>query len=97
MAHVDAPLVKQILDIPQGKREPNIQYHGQRDDLGRRLEIAKRTGFPDVAGLDASTWPAKPFCSDAASAVADDLDFDAVMVKEVEPTTWFVVCMIDRL
>jgi hypothetical protein len=42
MADVDATLVQQILDIPKRKREANVHHHGQTDDLGARLEVAKR-------------------------------------------------------
>jgi hypothetical protein len=39
MAHVDAALVEQILDVPKRKRETNVQHHRQADDLGARLEV----------------------------------------------------------
>ena len=41
MEDVDAPLVQKILDVPQREREPNVHHHGQADDLGTGLEIAK--------------------------------------------------------
>ena len=34
MAHVDAALVQKILDIPQRKREPDVEHHCQENDLG---------------------------------------------------------------
>ena len=42
VAYLDAALVQQILDIPEREREPNIHYYRQADDLGARLEVAKR-------------------------------------------------------
>ena len=66
MAYVDAPLMKQILDILQGEREPDIHHNGQPDDFGRRLEIANRTAFDHFASLDASHPRSKPVLSDRA-------------------------------
>ena len=31
---VDAPFVERVLDLAQGQRESNLQYHGQPDALG---------------------------------------------------------------
>ena len=39
MTHVDAPFVKQVLDLPQGERKSNIQHHRKTDGLGRGLEV----------------------------------------------------------
>ena len=33
--------VQQVLDVPQGERVPDVEHHGQLDDLGRGFEIAK--------------------------------------------------------
>ncbi len=41
MADIDASLVQQIFDIPQGKRKPDVQHHRQADDLWTGFEILK--------------------------------------------------------
>jgi hypothetical protein len=38
MAAVNAALMKQILNIPQRKREPDIYHNGKTNDLGRSLK-----------------------------------------------------------
>jgi len=45
MADVDAPFMKQILDVPQRQRKPHIQHHRQADDFGRRLEVFEWGAF----------------------------------------------------
>ncbi len=45
MAHVDAALVQQILDVPKGEREPDVEHHRQADDLRARLEVAEWAAF----------------------------------------------------
>ena len=42
MANLDAPLVQQVFEVAQRKRVPNIEHHGQADDLRARLEVSKR-------------------------------------------------------
>jgi hypothetical protein len=44
MADLDPALVQQVFDIPQRQGEPDVHHHRQADDLGRRLELAKRVG-----------------------------------------------------
>lgn len=55
MADVDTAFLQKLLNIAQRKRKPNLQHHGQADDLGLRLELwdvgtlchpEKRDGFP---------------------------------------------------
>jgi len=41
---VNPALVEQILDVPQRKREADIQHDRRTDDLGRSLEVAKWVG-----------------------------------------------------
>ncbi len=44
---VDAALVKQVLDVPQRKRKPDIHHHRKANDFRRRLELAKRADLAD--------------------------------------------------
>ena len=41
VGNIDAAFVKQVLDIPQRKRIPDVHHSVQADDLGRCFEIAK--------------------------------------------------------
>ena len=45
IADVDAAFVQQILHVPKRQRETDIHHHGQTDDLGARLEVAKWAAF----------------------------------------------------
>jgi hypothetical protein len=40
MIDINASHIKQILDIAQGQRIPDIHHHSQTDDVGRGLEVA---------------------------------------------------------
>ena len=42
MTNTDAPFMKKVFHIAERKWKPHIHHDGQPDDLGRRLEIAKR-------------------------------------------------------
>lgn len=45
VANINPALGQQVLYIPQTQRKPHIHHHNQADDLRRRVEIAKRTGW----------------------------------------------------
>ena len=45
VADIDAALVKQILDVSQREREPNVEHHREADDLGAGLEVLERGAF----------------------------------------------------
>lgn len=45
MADFDAPVVQQILHIPERQWEPDLHHRRQPDDLGRRIEIPERGAF----------------------------------------------------
>ena len=45
MADVDATLVKQILNIPQRQREPDIHHDRQADDFRAAVEIREWVAF----------------------------------------------------
>jgi hypothetical protein len=42
VSDLDTSLVKQIFDIAQRQREPNLEHHRQADDLWARFEVAER-------------------------------------------------------
>ncbi len=66
VADVDAPLVQQVLHIAERQRGPDVHHHGQADDLGAGLEVAKR-GTPGYPGtLCDRRARLKPSCSDTA-------------------------------
>jgi hypothetical protein len=50
MAEVDPTFEQQVFDISQRQRKPYVHHHDQADDLGRRVEIAKRAGWLFGAG-----------------------------------------------
>jgi hypothetical protein len=58
VADVDAALMQKIFDIPQRKRETDVQHDRQPDDLGRRLEIAE--GGSVLSSQPASRPPCPP-------------------------------------
>lgn len=66
VAYVHATLVKQILDIPQRKREPHIEHYGQADDFGARFEPLERTEFRHERTLPAGRCGLKASYSDRA-------------------------------
>jgi hypothetical protein len=51
MANIDAALVQQILDIPKGQRETNVEHHRQADNLAARFEVAKWIRFGHLQTL----------------------------------------------
>ena len=67
VAYIDAPFMKQILDVPQRQREPDAQHHRQTDDLGARFELLKRGAFCHPQTLVRALPRLKPSSSDRAS------------------------------
>lgn len=49
MADIDAAFVKQILDAAKPEREADVEHYCQADDLGARLEVAKRAAFAQAS------------------------------------------------
>ena len=51
MADVDAPLVEQVFDVAERHGQPDAHHHGQADDFGSGIEVAKGTalGHPQKA------------------------------------------------
>lgn len=66
VAYVDSALVQQVFDISQRQGEPNVQHHGQADDLGARLEIANGVRFARLGKLRRPADRLKPLCFDSS-------------------------------
>jgi hypothetical protein len=45
VTNLDPTLVQQVFDIAERQREPDVHHHGQADDFGGGLEVAKRAQF----------------------------------------------------
>ncbi|MFT5065250.1 MAG: hypothetical protein ACI9PY_003763 [Ascidiaceihabitans sp.] len=70
IADVDVAFVQKILDIPERKRKPNIHHVSQTDDLGARLEVAKRAAFCHPLKLSARPTRLNKFSSDSVVAAS---------------------------
>jgi hypothetical protein len=70
MAHFDATLVKQILDVSQRQRKPDVQHHRQADDLRAGLEGLEGIAFRHPETLSSPLPRSKPSSSDSAPARA---------------------------
>ncbi|CAN0604253.1 unnamed protein product, partial [Ectocarpus sp. 12 AP-2014] len=57
-----------VFDIPERKRKPDVQHHGQANDLRAGFEITKWVGFCHPAKLRNRPASLKPVLSDSASA-----------------------------
>ena len=66
VANIYTALVQQILDVPQRQREPDVHHYRQADDLGGRLEVAKRGAFCHGRTLNSRPARLKPVSSDRA-------------------------------
>ena len=66
MADVDAPFMKQFLDVPQRQRKPDIQHYRQADDLGAGFEVLERGAFDHHRKLDGALPLLKQSSSDRA-------------------------------
>jgi len=67
MADLDPALMQKIFDIPERKREPNVEHDCQADDFGAGFEIAKWTAFCHPAKLGCRPARLKPVSSDRTS------------------------------
>ena len=45
MANIDAALEKQVFNVSQAQRKPDVQHHRHPDHLRRRIEVPERIGF----------------------------------------------------
>jgi len=68
VADIDAPLMEQVLDLPQRQRIADIHHHREADYLGRRVEITE--GVLHCRRLRNATHWLKPICSDNAIRIA---------------------------
>ncbi len=57
MAHIDAALMLQILDIPKRQGKPDVQHLHEANDLGTRFEVTKGTAFWGCHKLRVSAPP----------------------------------------
>jgi len=71
MADLDPALMQKIFDIPERKREPNVEHDCQADDFGAGFEIAKWTAFCHPAKLGCRPARLKPVSFDSAYSVAN--------------------------
>ncbi len=62
--------MQKIFNIAKRKRKPNIHHDGQTDDLGARLEVAKRAAFCHPATLSARPARLKTSSSDKTLPIA---------------------------
>ncbi len=60
MRDVDAPLVQQVLHVPQRERVADVLHDRQADDLGRGLEVAENAGVAHSGPASALPVSGKP-------------------------------------
>jgi len=65
VADIDAALAKNILDLAQRQRIPDVHHHREANNLGRRVEISEWVSHP--TRLKNGFVCLKPFCSDIAN------------------------------
>ena len=65
MADLDPALMQKIFDIPERKREPNVEHDCQADDFGAGFEIEKWTAFCHPAKLGCRPARLKQSLSDS--------------------------------
>ena len=68
MADIDPAFMKQVLDLSQRQREPDIHHHRQADHLGRCLEVSE--GIPHPRTLRDALLVLRQFYSDTAAEFA---------------------------
>lgn len=66
MADINAPFMEQIFHITKGQRKPDIQHHGQADNLTARFEVAEGRAFCHRARLRNRPAQLKRVSSDSA-------------------------------
>ena len=64
VAYLDASLVEKILDVPQREWEPYVHHHGQANNHGAGLEVAKWAAFCHQKKLSQRPIRLKPVSSD---------------------------------
>ena len=68
---IDASFMKEVFDIPQREREPQIEHHRETDDLGAGLELAEWGAFGHARTLSAARPRLKLSSSDRATGKVD--------------------------
>ena len=58
--------MKEVLHVPQQQGEPDVDHHGQPDDLRRGSEVAKRAGLGHPCEGNGSPAPLKRHGPDSA-------------------------------
>ena len=66
MADINAPFMEQIFHITKGQRKPDIQHHGQADNLTARFEVTEGRAFCHRARLRNRPAQLKRVSSDSA-------------------------------
>ncbi|WP_261307886.1 hypothetical protein [Ruegeria atlantica] len=64
MADIDASLMQQVFDIPQGQRNSDVQHHRQADDLGTGFEVLEGGRFVHSPTLRKAPARLNPSSSD---------------------------------
>ncbi|MEM9912512.1 MAG: hypothetical protein AAF922_17220 [Pseudomonadota bacterium] len=88
MADIDAALVQQILNDPERQREPDIEHHGQANDLGTGFEVTKWQTFCHQARLRKP--PASLNLGSSDSSFGSDVDFGFALFDPVHATVWAI-------
>ena len=66
VANRDATLMKQILDVAKGEREPHVEHHCQADHFRAGFEIAEGGAFGHPLRLGGRPAPINGLSSDSA-------------------------------
>lgn len=50
VTNIDAPFEEHVLNLTKRERVANVHHHGETDDFGRTVKIAKRIFHPETLG-----------------------------------------------
>ena len=64
VADIDAPLVKQVFNVPERKREADVHHHRQTDDFKAAVEALEQVRFAHPQTLRTRPTPLKAILSD---------------------------------
>lgn len=73
MTDVDTAFAREILNLAQRQREPDVRHERKADDFGRGLEIAERGVLGDERTLPATRPAFKPSFADTATRGSDTI------------------------
>jgi len=88
MADVYASFVKQVLDVPQRKRKPDIHHHCQADDFRAGFEVFERVAFFHGSRVEARSVGLKSGCSDTADTSSVPLDKNLKIETDLLSGLW---------